>query len=359
MKTRYIPALFLSLTLFGATAQTDNKKSLQRAVTIEKEFTPIVQDASKINSIPEMEVSASERPDIKYTEWKNAREETPSVTILPAGDNGVEAPDRQRGYARIEIGNYLNINANAGVRIIDKTRDQLFFWYQHNSTNGTLSYLRYNNSVNTGDDETKQRRNDNKLNLKYTHIFDNFSWQTSAYYRYNGFNYYGKPLYKSKKDIFGLTSTTDQQTVQHYGIDTKIVSKPNKSINYTAEINYKGYNSDLGLFYGQRGVLENHLTTRIDGNAPINEFYNIGIAVSMDNLIYNRCDKENYTILRANPYFGIEKEKIRFKAGLLVDLSFNDNTIFRIAPDLRFEWEFDKLCFLYAQLTGGKSINCW
>ena len=359
MKTRYIPALFLSLTLFGATAQTDNKKSLQRAVTIEKEFTPIVQDASKINSIPEMEVSASERPDIKYTEWKNAREETPSVTILPAGDNGVEAPDRQRGYARIEIGNYLNINANAGVRIIDKTRDQLFFWYQHNSTNGTLSYLRYNNSVNTGDDETKQRRNDNKLNLKYTHIFDNFSWQTSAYYRYNGFNYYGKPLYKSKKDIFGLTSTTDQQTVQHYGIDTKIVSKPNKSINYTAEINYKGYNSDLGLFYGQRGVLENHLTTRIDGNAPINEFYNIGIAVSMDNLIYNRCDKENYTILRANPYFGIEKEKIRFKAGLLVDLSFNDNTIFRIAPDLRFEWEFDKLCFLYAQLTGGKSINSW
>ena len=250
MKTRYIPALFLSLTLFGATAQTDNKKSLQRAVTIEKEFTPIVQDASKINSIPEMEVSASERPDIKYTEWKNAREETPSVTILPAGDNGVEAPDRQRGYARIEIGNYLNINANAGVRIIDKTRDQLLFWYQHNSTNGTLSYLRYNNSVNTGDDETKQRRNDNKLNLKYTHIFDNLSWQTSAYYRYNGFNYYGKPLYKSKKDIFGLASTTDQQTVQHYGIDTKIVSKPNKSINYTAEINYKGYNSDLGLFYG-------------------------------------------------------------------------------------------------------------
>lgn len=79
----------------------------------------------------------------------------------------------------------------------------------------------------------------------------------------------------------------------------------------------------------------------------------------MDNLIYNRCDKENYTILRANPYFGIEKEKIRFKAGLLVDLSFNDNTIFRIAPDLRFEWEFDKLCFLYAQLTGGKSINSW
>ena len=36
MKTRYIPALFLSLTLFGATAQTDNKKSLQRAVTIER-----------------------------------------------------------------------------------------------------------------------------------------------------------------------------------------------------------------------------------------------------------------------------------------------------------------------------------
>ena len=79
MKTRYIPALFLSLTLFGATAQTDNKKSLQRAVTIEKEFTPIVQDASKINSIPEMEVSASERPDIKYTEYTDG---SPAVRIF-------------------------------------------------------------------------------------------------------------------------------------------------------------------------------------------------------------------------------------------------------------------------------------
>ena len=52
----------------------------------------------------------------------------------------------------------------------------------------------------------------------------------------------------------------------------------------------------------------------------------------MDNLIYNRCDRENYTVLRANPYFGIEKEALKFRAGAIVDLSIHDNTIFRIAP---------------------------
>lgn len=354
MNTRHITLLLFAVpALFGASAQTDNKNTLQRAVTIEKEFTPIVQDASKINVIPEMEVSASARPDIRYTEWKNARNETPTLDLLPAGDGGVEAPDHQRGYAQIEMGNYLNINANAGIRIVDRQRDQLLFWYSHNSTNGTLAYLTDNN-------KTHQRRNDNKLNLAYTHTFDRASWNTTAYYRYNGFNYYGMPLYNIDKNrLAGLSTTTDQQTVQHYGFDTRIASKPNKEFNYTAEISYRGYNSDLGLFYGQRGVLENHLSTRLDGSAPLGDNYLIGVAVGMDNLIYNRCDRENYTVLRANPYFGIEKEALKFRAGAIVDLSIHDNTIFRIAPDVRLEWEFEKLWFLYTSLTGGKSLNTW
>ena len=354
MNTCHITLLLFAVpALFGANAQTDNKNTLQRAVTIEKEFTPIVQDASKINVIPEMEVSASARPDIRYTEWKNARNETPTLDLLPAGDGGVEAPDHQRGYAQIEMGNYLNINANAGIRIVDRQRDQLLFWYSHNSTNGTLAYLTDNN-------KTHQRRNDNKLNLAYTHTFDRASWNTTAYYRYNGFNYYGMPLYNIDKNrLAGLSTTTDQQTVQHYGFDTRIASKPNKEFNYTAEISYRGYNSDLGLFYGQRGVLENHLSTRLDGSAPLGDNYLIGVAVGMDNLIYNRCDRENYTVLRANPYFGIEKEALKFRAGAIVDLSIHDNTIFRIAPDVRLEWEFEKLWFLYTSLTGGKSLNTW
>lgn len=354
MNTRHITLLLFAVpALFGASAQTDNKNTLQRAVTIEKEFTPIVQDASKINVIPEMEVSASTRPDIRYTEWKNARNETPTLDLLPAGNGGVEAPDRQRGYAQIEMGNYLNINANAGIRIVERQRDQLLFWYSHNSTNGTLAYLTDNN-------KTHQRRNDNKLNLAYTHTFDRASWNTTAYYRYNGFNYYGMPLYNIDKNrLAGLSTTTDQQTVQHYGFDTRIASKPNKEFNYTAEISYRGYNSDLGLFYGQRGVLENHLSTRLDGSAPLGDNYLIGVAVGMDNLIYNRCDRENYTVLRANPYFGIEKEALKFRAGAIVDLSIHDNTIFRIAPDVRLEWEFEKLWFLYTSLTGGKSLNTW
>lgn len=354
MNTRHITLLLFAVpALFGASAQTDNKNTLQRAVTIEKEFTPIVQDASKINVIPEMEVSASARPDIRYTEWKNARNETPTLDLLPAGDGGVEAPDRQRGYAQIEMGNYLNINANAGIRIVDRQRDQLLFWYSHNSTNGTLAYL-------TDNDKAHQRRNDNKLNLAYTHTFDRASWNTTAYYRYNGFNYYGMPLYNIDKNrLAGLSTTIDQQTVQHYGFDTRIASKPNKEFNYTAEISYRGYNSDLGLFYGQRGVLENHLSTRLDGSAPLGDNYLIGVAVGMDNLIYNRCDRDNYTVLRANPYFGIEKEALKFRAGAVVDLSIHDNTIFRIAPDVQLEWEFEKLWFLYTSLTGGKSLNTW
>ncbi|MCD7709734.1 MAG: hypothetical protein LUI04_00010, partial [Porphyromonadaceae bacterium] len=350
MKLRYTYILFFVVAFGTVSAQTDDKSSLQRTVTIEKEFTPIVQDASKINSAPELEVSPSVNPNIQYAEWSTPQKEAPSLTLLPLGDNGVESPTKQRGYAQIEIGNYLNLNANAGLRIIDKKKDQLLIWYQHNSTNGTLSYLEDTT-------KTKQRRNDNRLHLNYSHEFNRLYWLTSVHYRYNGFNYYGLPFDKISDS--SLSTTTNQQTVQQYGFDTKITSKSDDNLHYIAEINYHAYNSDLGLFYGQRGVLENHLTTFFDGNISLNDHQAAGIILRMDNLIYNRCEKRSYTQLRINPYFTLQSEKIHFKIGLLADFSAHEGTVLRLAPDLNFEWEFERECFFYAQLTGGKTLNSW
>ncbi|MBQ8423523.1 MAG: hypothetical protein IJY36_04625 [Coprobacter sp.] len=346
---RYIPALLLLATL-SVNAQETKKDPLQREVVIEKEFTPIVQDASKINTIPEMEVSTSARPDIRYADWTTPYETTPEVNTLPAGDNGVEAPEKQKGYARISIGNYLNLNANAGIHLLNTTKNQLSLWYDHNSTNGKLSYLQI-------DEKTKQRRNDNKLYTCYAHNFGKLIWNINADYRYNTFNYYGLPLAYDKNDMAGLSETGDQQTVQHYGINTTLSSKPNDVLNYSISLGYKGYNSDLGTYYGTRGGIENHINACIDANAPFKDHYNVGIELSIDNLTYSRIHDENYTILGVNPYFTMQKNGVEFRAGAQIDLSFNDNTIFRIAPDLRFQWEFKKSCFIYAHLTGGKEIN--
>mgnify|MGYP001509238158 CR=1 FL=1 len=48
--------LIISVFPFFLSAQV-RSDSLRREVTIEKDFTPIVRDASKINTLPEVEVS--------------------------------------------------------------------------------------------------------------------------------------------------------------------------------------------------------------------------------------------------------------------------------------------------------------
>ena len=51
MKKMYVFVALLS-TCSIASAQENKEESLKREVTIEKEFTPIVNDASKINTLP-------------------------------------------------------------------------------------------------------------------------------------------------------------------------------------------------------------------------------------------------------------------------------------------------------------------
>lgn len=76
----------------------------------------------------------------------------------------------------------------------------------------------------------------------------------------------------------------------------------------------------------------------------------------MDNLIYSQ-DQYNYTVIRLNPNFNITKNNLKFRAGLNVDISFDDGTTFRFAPDLNLEWEFEKSFFLFTSLEGGKELN--
>ena len=347
---RYILFLPFIGIFSGLSAQQSN--SLQREVVIEKEFTPIVQDASKINTIPEMEVSAPTRPDIKYAEWSSPYKSAPALTRLDAGDSGAEAPDKQHGYARFSIGNYLNIVGNAGIRIVNTAKDQLLLWYGHNSTNGNLSYIETREKI-------RQKRYDNKVNLKYAHLFQKGVWDFAANYRYNNFNYYGLPLAIDKNDYDRVRGITDRQIAQQYGFSTAFRTVGKHPFNYTVNAGYQAHNNYLGLYYGDLGGIENHITAGFDGYGLINDDYKAGLALTLDNLVYNRCDRKNYAIVGIEPYFAIEKKSILFKAGAKIDLSFRDNTIFRIAPDVKFEWTFGKAGLLYAHLTGGKSINSW
>ena len=60
--------LIISVFPFFLSAQV-RSDSLRREVTIEKDFTPIVRDASKINTLPEVEAPTVTKQSIRYSDW--------------------------------------------------------------------------------------------------------------------------------------------------------------------------------------------------------------------------------------------------------------------------------------------------
>ena len=117
--------LIISVFPFFLSAQV-RSDSLRREVTIEKDFTPIVRDASKINTLPEVEAPTVTKQSIRYSDWTVPAPLEPRAVLLAPGGFGEKPEENQsRGYVDFGIGNYLNMVGNAGYRILQNDKDKL------------------------------------------------------------------------------------------------------------------------------------------------------------------------------------------------------------------------------------------
>ena len=105
MKKMYVFVALLS-TCSIASAQENKEESLKREVTIEKEFTPIVNDASKINTLPEIDNPVVTKPSIRYSDWAVPMTTGPILQILPSGNFGMQpAVNPKQSYINLAMGN--------------------------------------------------------------------------------------------------------------------------------------------------------------------------------------------------------------------------------------------------------------
>ncbi|MEG1643551.1 MAG: hypothetical protein RR293_05335 [Bacteroidales bacterium] len=341
------------LSTFAATAQ--NGSEINREVTVEKEYSPQVDDAAKITGSPQVENPLVEKPLAEYSSWAVPMSGQPSAQPFTASGLGEQNTfEQQRGYAKFGMGNNLNIDGDAGIRLLNSKRDQLGVWYNHSSTGGRLKYLNPPEWVT--DNSAYQRRNSNTLNLTYKHLFEKVEWRTSAAYRHNSFNYYGFSLLPLPQ----MDGSTDQ-SVNQYAISTGFRSVKATDVIFDASVGFEGYNNSIGYLIGTAGAIENHIETKLSLATKIsdNGKHRLGFAIKMDNLFYKRTEGNNYTVITFAPFYKYANSKIRFKAGVKMDISVNDGTVFRFAPDIAFNLDFGKSFHLYTTIDGGKELNTW
>lgn len=354
MRTKIL-IVFASLTLILNIVNV-KAQSIDREVTVEKEYTPEVDAAVKETGIPDVENPLVEKPVSEYSSWAVPLSGTPTsqpllVSELKSQDNFTN----QRGYAQFGMGNNLNINGDAGIRIINSKRDQLGVWYNHTSTGGNLKYK--DNVPVYGGDDVYQHLNSNVLNATYKHAFDKLEWKTSFAYKHNTFNYYGAKLSPNLPTLY----ETEYQRVNQYAVGTSFSSTKNKDVTINASVGFVGYYNNLGYMIGDKGGRENHLITNLEIAARMGSNNNrLGFEFNMNNLFYNDAAlANNYTMVSLTPFYKFANDKIRMKAGVKVDISVNNGTIFRFAPDFEFNADMGKYFHFYAVVDGGKEINSW
>ncbi len=343
--------MLLSVVITEAEAQ-----NIDREVTIEKEYTPEVDAAVKKTGIPQAENPLVEKPVNEYSTWAVPLSGNPtSQPLLVSELKSEDSFNNQRGYANFGMGNNLNINADAGIRIINTKRNQLGVWYNHTSTGGHLKYK--DNVPVYGGEKVYQHLNSNVVNATYKHAFDKLEWTTSFAYKHNKFNYYGAKLTPNIPTI----SDTDYQKVNQYAGGTSFRSTKNKDVTINASVGFTGYYNNIGYMIGEEGGRENHLTVNLELAARLGSNNNrLGFEFDMNNLFYNdAAEADNYTMLTLTPFYKFTNEKIRLKVGARMDISVNDGTVLRFAPDFEFNADMGKYFHFYTVVDGGKEINSW
>ncbi len=367
MKKNFIYTFILlassALISQNAIAQDKGKDDkLQREMILEKEFTPMVRDASKINVLPQVESPKINKTAVRYSAWA-----TPVVPVngfepLPAADYDTSYPfSSKRGYFDFSGGNYMNLKGDLGYKFVDTDKDEFGFWFQHNSTNGKVK-----NVDEAG--KSKLKRNDNRFNLYYKHNFNALAFLLNAGYRFNSFNYYGLPVGAPSSmtdDIYtwfpqsGLTDFDKNQTVQQFGAQFGIVAHEDRDLQYKALVGFCRYGNKLGYLYGIDGATENQVHSEFSLSSAFKDTYRIGADVEMNNLFYSDGGRDNYTNIALNPYFNVNNETFKLRLGLTADIAFNQGKTLSFSPDVRMNWEFAESVFLFSDIVGGKTLNTY
>lgn len=353
MKNRFITISTTAILLFSCA--TISAQEIEREVTIEKEYTPQVDAAVKKTGIPEAENPLVEKPVSNFSSWAVPLSGTPSSQPLLMSElNTQEDFVNQRGYANFGMGNNLNINGNAGIRVINNEKDQLGIWYNHTSTGGNLKYR--DNVPVYGGESVYQHLNSNVANITYKHAFEKIEWSTSVAYKHNTFNYYGARLIPDLMVI----NDGEYQRVNQYAIGTTLSSTKNETFTINASFGFVGYYNKLGYLIGTKGGRENHIKSNLEFTARIGEKDSrVGFEINMDNLIYNDALASDYTLFSLTPFYKFANDKIRLKAGVKIDISANDGAVFRFAPDVEFNADMGKYFQFYTVVDGGKELNTW
>lgn len=350
-------ACMLPLT---ATAQTGNqgKGDLNKVVSLEREFDPVKKEVIKRAVLPtEISKSTKEAVAPQFSDWTVPTLVPVDIpTMLPYGYRTLHNFSNQRGYLVLGAGTHLNMLASAGIKAIDREKEELDIWMLHNSTWAGKNTSKL---IEQPSWRQKQRFNDNVVAANWIKILPTGTLDLDGKLHFDSFNYYGgfSDYLKNNKTAF-FEARVDGNWKSEYNLDN------GKSIDYEANatLGFAGY--DKSHLQGISGTKEFWFNSSIECGYNFEKIGDVGLLFGVDvvnmhrhSITTNAASNKTFGMLTLNPYYKYSNDIFSAKAGATVNFSFNDGTPVRIAPDIDMVFKIIKGVNLTVQATGGKEIN--
>ncbi|MCQ2198767.1 MAG: hypothetical protein MJZ19_03500 [Paludibacteraceae bacterium] len=373
-------AVLYILSILGTTssfAQTDststkNDTIIRRDIEVTKEYTPVIKEAGKINSMPEIKDVKTKKLEVNYREGTSTFK--PKSNIIPTLDYATSNQEKndysKKGYVKVGGGNKASFLGELYTPIYSSDVTLLDFKLKHNSSFGKVNFFKESYPELSTDFKTKGLINDNRMRLSYLRSIKKKEIGGYGEFGFNRFNYYGlngdlinfSALNEGRKD---LVYENDDNKAHHITAGFNFRYKTKDFINkwkYDFQTNYKLLKTNLDF-------AENTIYTDLNGACKINDSH-INLQFEMYN-IFNKLPNDstelgfkknnnfgNYTVLKFNPYYTFTSEVGNFNLGLKTAFGIKQGRKFSITPDIFGNVNIiDEIWYLYAGVTGDYKVN--
>ncbi len=360
MKTIYnvkalcVVALLGSAAAAGAQEDVTKNKNLNREMTLEREYDPSVQDASKVNTLPVVKEPEVRKIPIDYSNYTIAADPRKEISLLPSGNIMTRMDyNKRRGYLNFGMGTRMNINGDLGYHILSTEKDKLNIWYSHRSTNGKPK-----------DYDVKAKVNDNLGGVGFKHVFDKTIFSLGAKYGYSAFNYYGGLLsdptsgFIPPEDLLRRDRETNQVN-QTIAATIGLESKEDAPVGYLLDLGYTNFSHKYGLSKEMDGPTEHTFEAKFDLNAGFNGNMRVGLGGLVEYFNYGlpevsgyEYEFKNHAEAMLSPYYKVEGDNWNLRLGANVMLATGDETKFMASPNIAADVEVADKTELYVKADG-------
>lgn len=359
-----IPVLLFTCSLTMA-------QTVDRNVTVEREYQPVIQDAGKITSLPAIIDPEVVKIPANYTEFNLPMLVGQNIQNLSAAE--LEMEKRKQGnsaFVRIGYGNYLNNMLDFALPVLKRPDMRLDINANHLATFGDKAHSTTQANI-LFDNNYKKSNFYSGIGVghEYFKYYGNNFNRSGTATDLNAFTTGGQAIYdelnlvrvnrtSQKYTLNEITNSNDFDVFWRFNAYVGLQSLPNADdLRYKAEIKFKSFNS-------QHGLQENIIQTKANFN-NLHGKNRLGIDVKLQNMMYtsnlpnpvfNAWD--TYSVFEMNPFYSFERTNWYLRLGVKTSISFVHGRPFNPSPDIIAEWKaIPKWLALYGGVGGGYQVN--